>query len=100
MEQVFNLKSAFFQQRRIYKRITRRKSRDSLKVEKQKLLKLRGEAPKVFWKKLKNPNKKDGLNFSNDELASYFSNLLSSEGTISNINQELQTSSLVWSHRH
>ena len=40
---------------------------------------LKGEAPKVFWKKLKSSKEKPILNFSNIELSNYFSTLLNSE---------------------
>ena len=40
-----------------------------------------GEAPKEFWKKLKNGKEKHSLNFSNIELAKYFSTLLNSTDT-------------------
>ena len=76
--QVNELKSAYFQQRRTYKKIIRYKRQRFLEHEKIELWKLKGEDPKVFWKKLRNSKEKTSLTFSNTELCSYFSNLLNS----------------------
>ena len=68
-----NLKSAYFQQRRVYKKLIRYKRHSFLEDKKKELWKLKGEAPKVFWKKLKNRKERPGLNFSNNQLSNYFS---------------------------
>ena len=40
--------------------------------KKTELWNLKGEAPKVFWKKVKSSKEKSILNFSNIELSKYF----------------------------
>ena len=77
--QDINLKSAYFQQRRVYKKLIRYKHHSFLQKKKTELWDLKGEAPKVFWKMLKSRNEKHSLNFSNNQLSKYFSTLLNSE---------------------
>ena len=73
------LKSAYFQQRRVYKKLIRYKRHNFLENKKTELWNLKGEAPKIFWKKLKNRIDKPNLAFSNNQLSSYFSTLFKSE---------------------
>ena len=79
--QVENLKVAYFKQRRVYKKLIKYKHHNFLQDKKTELWNLKGEAPKEFWKKLKNGKEKHSLNFSNIELAKYFSTLLNSTDT-------------------
>ena len=76
---VHNLKSAYFQQRRVYKKLIKYKRHSFLEKKKTELWNLKGEDPKSFWKKLKSRKEKPNLNFSNIELSHYFSTLLNSE---------------------
>ena len=76
-----NLKVAYFKQRRVYKKLIKYKRHNVLQDKKTELWNLKGEAPKEFWKKLKNGKEKHSLNFSNIELAKYFSTLLNSTDT-------------------
>ena len=73
------LKSAYFQQRRVYKKLIKYKRHNFLENKNTDLWNLRGEALKIFWKKLKNRIGKPNLAFSNNQLSSYFSTLLQSE---------------------
>ena len=74
-----NLKSAYFQQRRVYKKLIKYKRHSFLEKKKTELWNLKGEDPKIFWKKLKSRKEKPNLNFSNIELSHYFSTLLNSK---------------------
>ena len=76
---VNNLKSAYFQQRRVYKKLIKYKRHSVLEKKKTELWNLKGEDPKIFWKKLKSRKEKPNLNFSNIELSHYFSTLLNSK---------------------
>ena len=79
--QVENLKVAYFKQRRVYKKLIKYKRHNFLQGKKTDLWNLKGEAPKEFGKKVKNGKEKHSLNFSNIELAKYFSTLLNSTDT-------------------
>ena len=94
VEQVNALKSAYFQQRRYYKKILRVKRRIFLENEKLELWKLKGEAPKVFWKKLRNSKEKTSLTFTNNELSNYFSKLLNCDNTTDDSKHDTPSSSL------
>ncbi len=63
---VADLKLAYFQQHRNYKKILRKKRKNFLDNEKLKLWSLKGEAPKVFWQKLKCYDKRNRFSFSNN----------------------------------
>ena len=92
--QLTNLKSAYFQQRRIYKKLIKYKRQSFLEKKKTELWNLKGEAPKVFWKKLKNRKKKPSLNFSNIELSNYFSTLLNCADSSDNTQPEVLAPSI------
>ena len=94
VDQVNNLKLLYFQQRRVYKKIIRYKRDSFLENEKLELWKLKGEAPKEFWKRLKKTTEKANLEFSNDHLSNYFSKLLKSDGSADNNELESPASSL------
>ena len=91
---VNNLKSAYFQQRRVYKKLIKYKRHSFLVKKKTELWNLKGEAPKVFWKKLKGSKEKPILNFSNIELSNYFSTLLNSEESGNDNESEILTPSV------
>ena len=88
------IKSAYFQQRRIYKKLIRYKRHSFLENKKTDLWNLKGEAPKEFWKKLKNGREKPNLNFSNNQLSNYFSTLLNSEDSSDNSESEISAFSI------
>ncbi len=58
------------------------------------LWKLKGEAPKVFWKKLRNSKEKTSLTFTNNELSNYFSKLLNCDNTTDDSKHDTPSSSL------
>ena len=91
---VNNLKSAYFQQRRVYKKLIKYKRHNFLEKKKTELWNLKGEAPKMFWKKLKNRKEKPSLNFSNIELSNYFSTLLNSPDSRDNNGPEILAPSI------
>ena len=62
--------------------------------KKAELWNLKGEAPKVFWKKLKGSKENPILNFSNLELSNYFSTLLKSEESRDDNESEILTPSV------
>ena len=70
------LRQAYFQQRREYKKLIKNKRQSFLDTEKIKLSSLNSESPKLFWKKLsKGRKKKTDLDFDDIELFDYFSGL-------------------------
>ena len=93
-KQMSNLKAAYFQQRRVYKKLIKYKRHSFLEQKKTELWNLKGEAPKVFWKKLKNRKEKPRLNFSNNELSNYFSTLLTSADSQDNNEAEILAPSI------
>ncbi len=54
-----DLKTAYFKQRRFYKKTLKRKKKDYLDNEKLNLWNLKGEDPKALWKMLKNITKNE-----------------------------------------
>ena len=52
------LRQAYFQQRREYKKLIKNKRQSFLDTEKIKLWSLNSESPKLFWKKLSKGRKK------------------------------------------
>ena len=69
------LRQAYFQQRREYKKLIKNKRQSFLDTEKIKLWSLNSESPKLFWKKLSKGRKKTDLDFDDIELFDYFSGL-------------------------
>ena len=65
-----------------------------LEKKKTELWNLKGEAPEVFWKKLKSIKEKPILNFSNIELSNYFSTFFNSEDSRDNNESEILTPSV------
>ena len=92
-EEANDLRSAYFQQRRVYKKLIRFKRHSFLEKKKSDLWKLKGEAPKVFWKKLKNRKSKPSLKFTNNQLSTYFSTLLNFDNQANNSEIEISASS-------
>ena len=78
---VIALKSAYFEQRRVYKKIISYKLNSFLEIKRLELWNLRRGTPKDVWKKLRGRKEKPSLNFCNNQLLTYFSTLLNSEDT-------------------
>ena len=83
------LRSAYFQQRREYKKLLKNKRKLFLDVQKEQLWLLKAESPKMFWKKLNKGRKPANLDFTNLQLFDYFNSLLEKQSSVSGNNQEI-----------
>ncbi len=73
------LRNEYFDAGRQYKKVLKSKRRQYMELEKTKLLNLKTNDPKSFWKALKGKRPISKLNFENIELSDYFNKLLTCE---------------------